>query len=562
MTFFQRLSIKTKLIAAFSALFVLTLLVGLEGLSEVRSLNRFLAAANTDSLPSVRWSSAINAITSDLRGSVLRHTLAVEEEVIREVEERFTGHEKRLAEALKKYEPVISSPEERALYDEFRRNWSVYSREAAMVLQYSQQGQTAKARDHFNSQTIEPFRNAQAALEKIVALNEAKAEQAYVRSQADYQNMLVWVVGLLAFAAVFGAAVSIIIIRSISRGIASVVAPMRALAEGDLSTDVPHRGEKNEIGTIADAVQVFKTALIAKKEADEAAALEADAKMRRAQRLDELTKRFETNVSMLTQQLTGAATEMESTAESMSAIAEQTNRQSTSVATAAEQTSANVQTVAAATEEMSISIREIATQINQSSQIADRAVQGAQRTNVTVQTLASTAEKIGDVIALINNIAGQTNLLALNATIEAARAGEAGRGFAVVASEVKELASQTAKATDEIGSQIAGVQQATSEVVSAIQDIAQTISEMSQISVTIAAAMEEQGAATQEISRNVQEAARGTEHVTGNIADVRQGAGETGAVASKVLNAAQGLARHSADLGREVSDFLTGVKAA
>ena len=196
------------------------------------------------------------------------------------------------------------------------------------------------------------------------------------------------------------------------------------------------------------------------------------------------------------------------------------------------------------------------------SQIAERAVLGARRTDADVQDLPYTASRFGDVVQLINTIAGQTNLLALNATIEAARAGEAGKGFAVVASEVKDLATQTAKATDEISQQIGSVQQATQQTVQAIQEIARTITEMSQISTSIAAAMEEQGAATAEIARNVQEAARGTEAVTGSIADVQHGAGETGAAAHQVLGAAQELARHSNDLGREVDTFLQGVKAA
>ncbi len=365
----------------------------------------------------------------------------------------------------------------------------------------------------------------------------------------------------VAIALVLGIFSAWVIGSGIAGPIRRMTGTMRELASGNLQAEIPAQDNRDEIGEMARTVVVFKDALIAQREADATAKADAEVKVQRAQSLDTLIAAFEGKVGELVGSLSSAAAELEGSAQSMSATAEETNQQSSAVAAAAEQTTANVQTVAAATEELSASILEIGRQVAQSSAMARRAVDEARVTDRHVQGLAASAQAIGDVVSLITDIAGQTNLLALNATIEAARAGEAGRGFAVVASEVKTLATQTARATEEIGGKIAEIQQATQHAVSAIQNIAKVIEELHQIATGIAAAVEEQTAATAEIARNVQEASHGTTEVSGNILGVTQAAGETGRAASQVLNAATVLGRQSQSLNSEVGQFITEVRA-
>src|SRR5213079_3082622 len=295
----------------------------------------------------------------------------------------------------------------------------------------------------------------------------------------------------------------------------------------------------------------------AEREALEKAALEE-----KQAAMGRLADEFESAVGEIIDVVSAASTELEASAGTLTATAVRAQELTTMVAAASEEASTNVQSVASASEELSSSVTEISRRVQDSARMAAEAVDQAARTNARVNELSQAASRIGDVVELINAIAGQTNLLALNATIEAARAGEAGRGFAVVASEVKALAEQTAKATGEIGQQVGGIQSATQDSVTAIQAISGTIEKLSEISSTIAAAVEEQGAATQEISRNVQQAAQGTQQVTSNITDVQRGASETGSASSQVLSAAQTLSGDSNRLKAEVSKFLDSVRAA
>ncbi|MDX9861522.1 MAG: nitrate- and nitrite sensing domain-containing protein [Rhodospirillales bacterium] len=353
------------------------------------------------------------------------------------------------------------------------------------------------------------------------------------------------------------------IARGIVKPIAGMTSVMGRLADGNLAIDVPNRDRGDEIGHMAEAVQVFKDNAIKVRELEtEQKAMARRAEEEKRATLNRLADHFESSVGGVVDQVSSAATELEASSEAMSATAGQTTRQSTAVAVASEQASANVETVASAAEELSSSIAEISRQVAHASGIASAAVAEAQRVNTKVQGLAAAAAKIGEVVALITDIADQTNLLALNATIEAARAGEAGKGFAVVASEVKNLANQTAKATEEIGAQVAGIQMATNEAVAVIESISKTITEIDEVNSGVAAAVEEQGAATREIARNVEQAAIGTQEVSSNISGVSQAANETGSAAEQIHTAANELSHQSETLRAEVDKFLANVRAA
>jgi methyl-accepting chemotaxis protein len=558
-------SIRTKIIAVVAFLLVAMTGMGLLAVRNMRAINANTVDISTSWLPSVR-------VLGDLRAGVITYRNVIREHMLSETLEEKLAMEKTLATVIEAntkyratYEPMITSPEEQALYAEWSKLWDKYKAGTQEVMALSRKavGKIPTEAHDLNTKVVNKIGlEADAVLNKDIELNKKGADKAAQDAADSYASALLMLAMILAAAVILGASVSIYLVRDVSGGIASIVKPMQALGKGDLSAEVPHQGEKTEIGAMADTLQVFKQALIAKKAADEVAAADAEAKIERGRRVDGITRNFESMIGEIVQTVSSASTQLEASASTLSATANRAREVTNTVASASEEATTNVQSVASATEELSSSVTEISRQVQESARMASGAVGQARTTNDRVSELSKAAARIGDVVELINTIAGQTNLLALNATIEAARAGEAGRGFAVVASEVKALAEQTAKATGEISQQINGIQGATQESVNAIKEISGTIERLAEISSTIAAAVEEQGAATQEISRNVQQAARGTQEVSSNIIDVQRGASETGAASSQVLSAAQSLSGDSKRLRLEVGKFLESVRAA
>ena len=561
---FSKFSIRTKIVSLVCLLLVALAGQGALSAMSMRSLNANTNEIASNWLPSIRALGELNAGLMAYRSILRSHMLA-------ETLEEKQGIEKTLETLVQKnngirksYEAMISSPEERALYEEWAKHWQQYKDIGAKTMELSRReaGRVPHEALALNKESIKVGQEADAIMARDIDLNNKGADAETRAAATTYSFMLTLLAVIVGVAILAGGAISFYVIRDVSAGIASIVHPMQALGKGELEAEVPHQGEKTEIGQMADALQIFKEALIAKRAADLAAAKDAEAKIERGRRVDGITREFERMIGDIVSNVSAASSQLESSAGSLSNTAARSQELSTTVAAASEEASTNVQSVASATEELSSSVNEISRQVQESARMASDAVGQARSTTDQVGELSKAATRIGDVVELINTIAGQTNLLALNATIEAARAGEAGRGFAVVASEVKALAEQTAKATGEIGQQINGIQAATLDSVNAIKEISGTIEKLSEISSAIAAAVEEQGAATQEISRNVQQAAQGTQQVSSNIMDVQRGATETGSASSQVLSAAQTLSADSSRLKSEVSKFLTDVRAA
>ncbi|ACJ00433.1 methyl-accepting chemotaxis protein, putative [Rhodospirillum centenum SW] len=554
------ISIRVRIFAAFGLVLLVTLALGGFGLAQLSTISRAADVVAGNSLPSVVGSNGILKGVLNYRRHQAAMLLNTDPEVIAERKELLASQITEIAAGRQAYEALITS--EREAFGKFDRAWARFLPMAAEIETLLRDGKRAELLAIYNGPSRIAIEEAITALEEAVGINERDGKDAGVMIVNATGSAMAGTIIALIIAAGLAVAAGLTTVATVAGPTLRLTDTMNRLSRRELTAAVDGTDRKDEIGAMARAVQVFKDGLIEAERLSAAQKAEEKAKAARAARVDSLVQAFDGTSSESLRAVSAAATELDATAQSMAAIAEETSRQATSAASAAEQTTANVQTVAAATEEMASSIQEINRQVNRAKGVAQRAAQSVQETNVTVEGLTAATQKIGEVVTLIQAIAAQTNLLALNATIEAARAGEAGKGFAVVASEVKNLAGQTAKATEEIAAQISAVQKVSAETSTAIQAIGTIIEEVNGISATIAAAMEQQGASTNEISRNVTQAAAGTQEVSANIGQVTQVTGQAGAAATQVLGAAGDLARQSESLKQEVERFLAAIKAA
>jgi methyl-accepting chemotaxis protein len=561
MALLTKLSIGGRLRLAFGSLLLVLMLAGGAGLYQTSKMNAVATDLGMNRVPSL-------VLLTRLTESLTRFRQVQAASLVAADAEQKTAVAQRMAEAMatiqslrQAYQPMIDpGEEEQKLIPAVDAAWKEYQAQSARL--DAAKADPATAARIFIIELQPVFAKLREAMKADVDYNARMGDVSAAKAAATFADT-VWIIGgMTALATLLAVAAAWWLNRNVVARVLRLASVTRQLARRDYAFDLPCAARDDEIGDLARAIDECRDGL---KQADALTttqATETTTRAARAARFEALVRTFETHVGQTVGVLSSAATELQSTAQSMTGTATRTSDRAGTVSNAANDASANVQTVAAAAEELVASIAEINRQITQSAVATDRASGEARQTETTVRSLAQGAERIGQVVSLINDIASQTNLLALNATIEAARAGEAGKGFAVVASEVKALANQTAKATEEIAGQIGQIQAATRDTVSAIEAITLTIGEVSQTTAAIAAAVEQQGGATQEIARNVQRAAAGTQEVTRHIDEVGHAAEQTGEDARHVLAAASDLSRQTEALNKEVGTFLAGVRAA
>ncbi|MFC4272538.1 HAMP domain-containing protein [Sneathiella chungangensis] len=590
----QNLKISTKLFIApmiFVASLIVLGVVAYVGLKDTQSTMVDLHKQDTQKIgAALRFQRDLQAFNGGLFRLISETTAGVDEEKLAKERETDLATLAKLTDAFNgAVENGRFTEAELEILTKAQKELKSYSVAAAEVIEMTELDTSTSV--IMMVDTDQQFRTMYKTLDEMTALWSAAGEASMAHAVSTVDNTVITFIIIAAIALAISGAVSYATMRMITRPIGGITQVMAKLAEGDNTVEIDAQDRKDEIGEMARAVQVFKDNALerqrleadakraaeeraeherlelernAKREADERAREQAEnaAKQARAEKISNLIMTFEGRVQEVMETVIRAVRELQDTANSMTATAGMSQELAEAVAMASGEASANVQTVASAAEELTSSINEISRQVQQANNVSEQAVTEAANSTSSVSRLAETAKKISDVVNMINDIAGQTNLLALNATIEAARAGEAGKGFAVVASEVKSLATQTARATEEIGGQINDMQTATEEAVSAIGNIDGVINTIRESTVSISSAIEEQSAATNEISRNVQEASGGTTQVSAKIGEVSAKAGETGAAASQVLAASTRLEELSGNLRSDIETFLKEVRAA
>ena len=556
--FTQTLRARLITLVALLGLFMLT--IGLAGMMSTRDSNARLKSIYEDRTIPLSQLSQINELMS--KNAIILYEAAVggrEDKVASDAAEKIAKNSETINKLWSDYTATYLTPEEKSTADSFIAKRKIYFENGIKPGVGLLAGRKYDDLIKVLAKSGEQLDQALIEMHKLVDIQVKEAKISFEATQSQYILVIGLAVGLLVLGLLLGGMLGLQTIRAIVRPLGRLNDAMLNITQAKLDSRIVIDRD-DEIG--AALRNLLTVQAIVRFDREELKAGEKRSATQRKIEMVKLADQFEGAVGQIIETVSSASNELEASAGTLSSTAERSQQLATRVAAASEEASTNVQSVASATEELSSSVNEISRQVQDSARIASEAVGQARHTTERVSELSKAAARIGDVVELINTIAGQTNLLALNATIEAARAGDAGRGFAVVASEVKALAEQTAKATGEISQQITGIQGATQESVNAIKEISGTIERLAEISSAIAAAVEEQGAATQEISRNVQQAARGTQQVSSNITDVQRGAGETGAASSQVLSAAQSLSGDSHRLKLEVGRFLDSVRAA
>lgn len=538
---------------------IVTAILQVRGMSDVNDQSTEIAEVW---LPTIVAATDLDASFSEYRIQEYKYVSAATHEIEAMSEKRLNEIAEQVQKDRKAYEPLITDAEEQALYKEFVTGYDKYMKVHAQVRDLVEAGEKSDAIQILYDASFKAYEEAGAGIDKIIDFNGKGSKDASDKADEIYSQQKMIALTAIAVLVVLSILFTILLSRAVATPISSITKYMDILSSGDLGKDVPSKDRSDEIGQMAQALQIFKDKLLKTRELEAAAEVERKSKESRQERINAATARFEESMTSIVKIVAAASTELQASANSLAAAATQTSMQADSVAAASNESSTNIQTVAASSEELSASISEISNQVQKSAEVSAEAVTQSGLVSEGIQKLVEAAQKIGDVTNVIRAISEQTNLLALNATIEAARAGDAGKGFAVVASEVKNLAASSAKSTEEIEQQIAQIQLNTQEAATAVQKITYTIQTVSEIAGTIAAAIEEQSAATLEITRNVSQASSAANEVNSNITGVNEATVSTSASAKQLLGAATELGQQAEMLKVEFDNYVTEIRAA